>query len=326
MKNLFLVISVSIFLLYSCSDDGGSGNDPNDGSGSTNWIEQNSGTTEQLRSVFFINKNEGWICGANGTIIHTTNGGVVWRPQNSGTTLSIICIHFTDSQNGFAAGVNGLILKTTDGGATWTRIVQNTLYTFWDVYFLTPAKGFLVGMYDLEGCVIAATSDSGATWQRNYYRRGELLYYFKDIGFADNMNGFITGGNGWFLTTSDGGATWVDKSAKVPFTDIYGIDFVTSNLAFATDYTGGIHKSTDAGNSWTQIYGVVRAFSEVGFSNQTTGWAAGSQGNILFTNDGGNNWVEQRGLTEQSCEDMFVLDDKNAWIIFSDSRIIKYSP
>jgi photosystem II stability/assembly factor-like uncharacterized protein len=326
MKNLFLVISISVFLLSSCSDDGGSANDPNDGSGSTHWIEQNSGVTGQLRDIFFLNANEGWICGVNGTILHTTNGGDVWRPQNSGTTLHLIAIHFTDPLNGYAAGVNGLILKTNDGGNTWTRLPMNSLYTYWGVYFITPAKGFFVGIYDREGCVITATTDSGKTWDFTYYRRGELLYNFRDVDFVDSQHGCIIGYNKWFLTTSDGGTTWVDKSDKVPSGDIYGIDFISPNIAFASDFNGKIHKTTDNGDSWTEIHSVVRAYRDVGFVNESTGWAAGSQGNIIFTNDGGKTWTEQRGLTEQSCEGMFVLDAANAWIIYSDSKILKYKP
>jgi len=45
------------------------------------WTTQESGVSSELREVFFINDNEGWIVGGGtgypGVILHTTNGGVV---------------------------------------------------------------------------------------------------------------------------------------------------------------------------------------------------------------------------------------------------------
>lgn len=33
------------------------------------WITQNSGTTQHLYDVYFINTQTGWACGDNGTIV-----------------------------------------------------------------------------------------------------------------------------------------------------------------------------------------------------------------------------------------------------------------
>ena len=48
------------------------------------WISQDSGTSSSLYSVDFIDNNEGWISGGNGSqglILHTTNGGTTWESQ-----------------------------------------------------------------------------------------------------------------------------------------------------------------------------------------------------------------------------------------------------
>jgi photosystem II stability/assembly factor-like uncharacterized protein len=42
------------------------------------WQMQASGVYPQLNGIDFINDNEGWIVGNNGTILHTTNGGVTF--------------------------------------------------------------------------------------------------------------------------------------------------------------------------------------------------------------------------------------------------------
>ncbi len=42
------------------------------------WVLQNSGTTQNLYDVNFINNTYGWAVGDFGTILKTTNGGLNW--------------------------------------------------------------------------------------------------------------------------------------------------------------------------------------------------------------------------------------------------------
>ena len=43
-----------------------------------NWSYQNTGTINNLWSVYFVNTLTGWAAGENGTILKTTNGGNVF--------------------------------------------------------------------------------------------------------------------------------------------------------------------------------------------------------------------------------------------------------
>ncbi len=53
------------------------------------WEKQNSGTTANLRSVTFVDRNRGWAVGDGGVVVATTNGGRTWRQLNSGTASTI---------------------------------------------------------------------------------------------------------------------------------------------------------------------------------------------------------------------------------------------
>ena len=106
------------------------------------WMTQNSGTSSILQSVFFVDKNNGWIAGA-GPIIHTINGGATWMaqstPPHSGFYVSV---YFIDVMNGWACGNEARIIHTTDGGNTW--VTQPNPYTFpspilYDIYFGTSS-------------------------------------------------------------------------------------------------------------------------------------------------------------------------------------------
>ncbi len=57
--------------------------------GEAQWIQQNSGTNENLYDIEFINDQTGWAVGDAGVVIKTTNGGTNWvNVQNPSGQLS----------------------------------------------------------------------------------------------------------------------------------------------------------------------------------------------------------------------------------------------
>ncbi len=85
------------------------------------WQEQTLPTGARfLRSVCFLDENNGWACGRNGTVVHTSDGGANWTLQSTGVDTTLFDIEFADAQRGMIAG-NSVVLYTTDGGATWVR-------------------------------------------------------------------------------------------------------------------------------------------------------------------------------------------------------------
>ena len=90
------------------------------------WYQQNSGTTNTLRDVWFTELYNGIVVGDFGTICTTTDGGMTWIFETIGTNYSLSSICFADANNGWIAGYNiatysGIILKTTNGGTNWTE-------------------------------------------------------------------------------------------------------------------------------------------------------------------------------------------------------------
>src|SRR5690606_10197714 len=90
---------------------------------SQTWTDQDSGITNDLHSVSFIDDNNGWAAGRQGKILHTTNGGSTWSPQNSGTTKDLNKIHMLSPTVGYAVGDNGVFIKYN--GSTWSAININ---------------------------------------------------------------------------------------------------------------------------------------------------------------------------------------------------------
>ena len=42
------------------------------------WTQQESGTTNNLASIYFVDSNTGWIPNGWDSMLHTTNGGNDW--------------------------------------------------------------------------------------------------------------------------------------------------------------------------------------------------------------------------------------------------------
>src|SRR5246500_1982267 len=68
------------------------------------WVGQVSGTTNDLKGVYFIDASRGCAVGNNGTILKTTNNGNTWIAQTSGITTALNSVCFTDTSNGYVVG------------------------------------------------------------------------------------------------------------------------------------------------------------------------------------------------------------------------------
>lgn len=96
--------------------------------GGENWSYQISPVygANILKSVFFANEMNGWIVGAGGRILGSTDGGNTWQPQSTPTGNDLESVHFIDKDNGWAVGWNSTILHTK-GGGIFTNISSNEI-------------------------------------------------------------------------------------------------------------------------------------------------------------------------------------------------------
>ena len=84
--------------------------------GGENWTSQIDGTSELFHAVDFIDLNNGWVTGRNGTILRTTDGGNSWYQQLTRTWYDVSSVCFLNENVGWVSGDYGLILATNNGG------------------------------------------------------------------------------------------------------------------------------------------------------------------------------------------------------------------
>jgi len=297
------------------------------------WFHQNSGTTANLGSVFFIDANIGWACGTGGKIIKTTNGGLDWFDQISNTTVWLNTIQFIDASNGWACGSNQ-ILKTTDGGLIWS--VQNfpSSTNIYAIQFVNTNIGWVTSHFADSG-YIHKSIDGGVTWTIQHQAQYE---YYESMHFIDENTGWVTfcSGSSGVLKTTDGGNFWTQYNANFSCSpmDIWFVNNLTGWVSHNTLGSYGISKSTDGGITWfIQIQESAKFIHSINFPNSNIGYAVGwqmyippnpDQEFIMKTSDGGSNWFEQsRGVGVLNS--IFFVSDQLGWAVGNNGKIL-YTP
>ncbi|MCX5899464.1 MAG: YCF48-related protein [Proteobacteria bacterium] len=114
-----------------------------------------------LFGLYFADKQHGWICGMDSTIMRTTDGGSTWEllKTKKGEPLYNI---FVKADRGWAVGNKGTYLLSHDGGMTWGKQDESikSKLLLANVVFSSRDKGWIVG----AAGTILKTTDAGESW------------------------------------------------------------------------------------------------------------------------------------------------------------------
>ena len=276
MRKIFLII-----LIYHCTIN----------AVQAQWIQQNSGTNQNLYDIEFINDKTGWAVGDAGVVIKTTNGGMNWinvpNPSgNYGGLMWSICP--IDSEFIYAVAGYDFIMKSTNGGVNWNVLSGRlgSISAFKGLYFLNRDTGWFLGTNK-----VFRTYDGGNTLDSFY----APWFTNFDIYFKDINNGIFCG-SGRVFKSSDGGMNWIDTEVPVG-----GMFYEFSKLAVSGDNvwvvgsSSPVFKSTDFCETW-EIATPGQQIGGIGihFINPNTGYIGRSLNNLIKSTNGGYNWYQQR--------------------------------
>ncbi|HBF88468.1 MAG TPA: hypothetical protein DDX39_07495 [Bacteroidales bacterium] len=124
------------------------------------------------------------------------------------------------------------------------------------------------------------------------------------VFFINEDIGFVIDGS--IYKTTDGGSTWVSKSADGGYKrDIY---FINSTTGYACGDQGAIVKTTDAGETWAQCTtGASLPFYSICFPSLSVGFAACNDGKVYKTTDAGSSWIAYSAST--SIKNVFFITE-----------------
>ncbi len=252
MKFKFIILGLSLLLINIQTN------------AQENWEIVNSGTTDNLTDVFFIDNNHGWIIGHSGTLLRIrTLDGINKLLTDTLQYEKLNAIHFVNQNVGWIIGNSGLIIKTTDSGNTWLEQSGGQDYYLHDLHFFDEQVGIICGGTG-EGRILR-TTNGGNQWneiQFPSYSKTLLSVYF-----LNEVLGWTAGFGEILYRTTDSGISW-DSIAYIEggiiansHLDIYFVDSLSGNVVGAEFHgtgnnNGAIYKSSDGGFSWDPVAGV----------------------------------------------------------------------
>ena len=206
--------------------------------------EPESGTTNDLFSVYGLDANLVWTAGAGGTILHSTDGGETWSPQTSGVTSTLRSAKFKDQNDGLAVGDGGVILGTNNGGTSWMSMTSGTAANLNDFTGMPPGYDVLFVVGDSGTLLKTATN----VWSPVSVPTTANL---RGISFGSSESAWIVGDGGVILHSSDGGDTWTGQTSGVE-TNLYSVQATGALECRAVGAGGVILHTEDGGLNWTQ--------------------------------------------------------------------------
>jgi photosystem II stability/assembly factor-like uncharacterized protein len=154
--------------------------------GGINWIQKSSVSSS---SIFFLDVNNGWVVGKEGSVLRSTDGGETWTTKNSGTTNDLNCVKFYDLNLGMCAGNGGTVLLSTDGGESWHTQNSGTTNKLNEITFTNSSTVWIAG----ANGTILNTANLGDNWTSyDMVTENELT----SISFTNENTGWFAGMNG----------------------------------------------------------------------------------------------------------------------------------
>lgn len=232
---------------------------------------------------------------------------------------------------GFAVGDSGVIRKTVTGGSTWSIQNYSTLSSFRKTMIFNSDLTFVCG----DSGIVIKTTNGGSNWQ-NISPAGAFNFY--DMDFLDLNTGIVVGQQRHFAYTPNAGVNWITGQLNVPgpanldYTCVDLIDAYTSFVAskdtlIAGNYTVYIHKSTNNGVSYSQVFSYSSTqhcpFIDLQFLNANTGYAAVKNGNVFKTTNGGVNWTTYNITSAYDVNSIFFYNVNTGYACGSNGYLSK---
>jgi hypothetical protein len=287
------------------------------------WDVQNSGVTDKLNSVYFINPlpvgRPGQTTRSSRHPMAEPPGPACWNGRRAGTDFFRL-LSPAPPMAGWRATISCCI-PPMEGPASPLPDLKHL------------GEGRAAGAMRLQmgqmgtSATIYTSEDGGTAW-----RNGAKLPRndFEHIFAMDPQHIWVAGDYGRYALTTDGGATWSSPAlpSKTRLTKVYFIS-ATTGWMLPSDHNGGPLASKDGGLTWTSQYagaGQNRPLREIHFVNERDGFllVGSNRPDVVYrTSDGGARWATIGELPDSRTGLSFPTVD-NGWVVGPNGYIVHY--
>ena len=309
----------------------------------TNSIPPNIRSRELNHAKQLPGRNGGWLR-KSGTATMQAIGDITWHmagPNDLGGRTRALAFDQDNPNTILAGGVSGGMWKSTDGGSTWqlktdpnqnmsvTSVVQDPTSPDTWYYATGEFRGNTAsdrgGTASYYGTGIYKSTDNGESWSRLAATTDTDAGWNSQFDFISRVVVNPTNGDVYFAAngfgvfkSSDGGASFnlvLGSSGGYRYVDVIVnqngdlLAALSENDASGSQpYNPGIHRSTDDGNSWTDVtpadfpsthdrtyLAFAPSAPDTAYSYTYEGTGSGSDENIsFFMLDFANDGIEDR--------------------------------
>lgn len=212
------------------------------------------GQNFSVNSIYFVNSNNGYLCGDGGRIYKSIDGGYSWNLSNSGIAkIKLNSISFKDLQNGVVAGENGSIYTTTDGGLNWTQELSPVTRN------LLKAKYFTEGICIVGEWGTILTKLNNSAWSQIISRTNSDINGITGSSLNDIH---VCGGGGFIRNNKNGNTNFMNFEINPMLANLVDIFYYDSNLGFAvSSLNKAVIKTTNGGTTWSLPAGANVTYS-----------------------------------------------------------------
>lgn len=275
----------------------------------------------------------------HGQVGGTGDQGATW------SSISFECVAWgidvLGDGTGCAVGDNGQIRWSTDGGATWTLVAGSPYFVGQPHHaFRDLNNGVVFDEVGAENCEqrtrLRWTSDGGISWTYTSMDggMGDIAYLDASTLYASGWFQCFYGFHGVVRMSTDGGATWttildIFNDAVTPplFYNVRGVDVCDSGHGIAVGY---VFIGADQGEVFTidgasvthQASPTPDRLADVAMFDCDHAVAVGNNGAIVYTADGGVNWMAASSGAASNLEAVVCAGGTRAFAVGRDGVVL----
>lgn len=283
----FIVSLITVLLFASCA--------------TAQWTQ--TGNVGGTGVYSFINHGGKWFIKTSGGVYQSSDNGGHWSDANNGIR-STISSFWSIGDTLLALAFNGNVYATLDDGTNWNvvdsipgGIRANSLFETGGYVFVGTDHGVFKSL------------DNGLHWQASSTGMIDSLV----TGFAYVGNALFAGTDSSVWKSTDLGGHWIKSGVGLPDASVTALTSLGTTLFAGLYPSDGMYRSTNLGDTWTEVKGGLPNFLNFGCFAFINGYLyAGCPVydiGMYRSGDSGKTWVEfDSGLVDRHVYFIVAVD------------------